>query len=325
MNIKPVDKSIILATTLGFTYVLYFSPVYAVSSPQKDEEPSIGALERFDASRNAVSRQVVRFADWIDTFFAGDRVYDELQESHVKIYMLQTHFEHGKPKYESKIKAKLTFPKTEHRLKLLIESNEDDEESIQPQQQTLTDAAEDTDQSIGLRFVEKDTPSWHVQTDALLRFRPEMETITRLRLRNNTVVDAWIYRFSETVSWYSIDGIKETTRENIDNAFADNWLFRSSTFLTWKNSNGYFNYGQDFLLFHNISNRKALTYQAGIRGDTEYKPRTTDYILSARYREQIHRGWLFYEVIPAIHYPVEEDYKPVRSVSLKLEIVFDEN
>ncbi|WP_455217581.1 hypothetical protein, partial [Kaarinaea lacus] len=138
------------------------------------------------------------------------------------------------------------------------------------------------------------------------------------------IIGDWLYRTSETISWYSREGAEETTQLNIDNNFAEKWLFRSSTFATWKNINGYFNYGQDFIFFQSINKRKALTYQVGARGITEDTPHTTDYFLSARYREEIHKGWLFYEVIPAVHHPVENGYKPVRSLSLKLEIVFDE-
>jgi hypothetical protein len=326
LNINSVNKYKILTIAIGLTQVFCFTTVNADTNNLKnDEQPSIEALEPFDATRDTISHQVVSFADWIDTFFAGDRVYDELQESHVKIYMLQTHFEHDKPLYQTKIKAKLNFPKTEQRLKLLIESGEDDDEESLPQEESIVDATEKTDQAIGLRFIETKTPTWRIHTDALLRFRPEVETITRLRLRRRDVWESWVYRFSETVSWYSIEGLRETSRMNIDHSISENWLFRSSTFGTWKNSNGYFNYGQDFLLFQSINKRKALTYRAGIRAITEHKPRTTDYILSANYREQIHKGWLFYEVIPAIHFPIEEDHKPVKSVSLKLEIVFDEN
>lgn len=327
MKNQPVNKYKIIAFSIGLTQALCITSVNAETASQKaDEQPSIKALEPFDATRDAISNQVVRFADWIDTFFAGERVYDdELQESFVKIYMLQTHLEHDKPLYEKKIKAILTFPKTEQRLKLLIEPIEDEEEDRPIPQESIPNATEDTDQAVGLRFIETKTPTWRIHTDALLRFRPEAETITRLRIRRRALREAWIYRFSETISWYSINGIKEVTRLNIDNAFTDDWLFRSSTYAIWKNSNGYFNYGQNFLLFQNISKRKAMTYQAGIRADNEDGPKTTNYVLSMRYREQIHKGWLFYEVIPAINFPIEEDHKPVRSVSLKLEIVFDEN
>ncbi|WP_455217158.1 hypothetical protein, partial [Kaarinaea lacus] len=247
-------------------------------TPKQEEPPSISALEPFDNTVDIISHQVVRLADSIDTFFAGDRVYEELQESHVKVYLLQTHTENEKPLYETKIKAKLTFPKTERRLKLLIETDEVDEEESQAQQESIASAAEKSDQSVGLRFVETETETWRVQTDALLRFHSgEIQTVARLRLRNKTVVGDWLFRTTETISWNSSEGAKETTRLNIDNNFAEKWLFRSSTFATWKNINGYFNYGQDLIFFQSINKRKALTYQVGARGITEDTPHTTDY------------------------------------------------
>lgn len=316
----------IIAFSIGLTQALCVASVNAETASQKaDEQPSIKAIEPFDATRDVISYQVVRFADWIDTFFAGERAYDELQESHVKIYVLQTHFEHDKPLYETKVKAKLTFPKTQKRLKLLIESEDDDEEDEQAQQESIVKAAEKTDQSIGLRLIQTESDEWRIHTDALLRFRSGVETVARLRISRRKVRGSWINRLSENITWNSKDGLKETTRLTFDHTMTNDWLFRSTTHATWKNINGYFNYGHDFLLFQNISKRRALTYQTGIRAITEQKPRTTNYFLSMRYREQIHKGWVFYEIIPAINYPIEANHNPVRSISLKLEVVFDDN
>lgn len=330
---SPINKQTILLVSLG----LVFGPctTHANTDNEKQQQealPSISVLTPLDKPRDVISNQVVRFADWIDTFFAGDRAYDELQDSHVKIYILQTHFEHDKPVYETTLKAKLTLPRTQKRLKLLIESeededNEDDEDAVTDigQQDSIVEATEETSQSIGLRFIQKETKLWRIHTDALLRYRSGIEPVVRLRLRRRVVRDSWIYRISENITWDSTDGLQETTRLTIDHTLAEKWLFRSSTHATWKNINGYFNYGQDFLLYQNISKRKALTYQTGIRAITQDKPHTTNYFLSLRYREQIHRGWLFYEIIPVINHPEEEDFKPVRSISLKLEAVFGRN
>lgn len=295
----------------------------ADAGQQNDALPSIKLLEPLDTPRDFISQQVVNFADSIDAFFAGDRVYDELQESHIKIYIQQIHYEKRSPLYETKIKAKLAFPKTQKRLKLLIESEEDEDEDIP--QESIVKATEESDQSVGIRYIEKKTEKWRVHTDALLRFRSEIDTVARLRIRRRFDQGAWIYNLSENIFWVSSEGLGETTKLNIDHSFAEKWLFRSATHAKWKHKYGYFKYGQDFLLFQNISKRKALTYQAGIRAISEDRPHTVNYILSARYREQVHKGWLFYEVIPAINYPIEERYKPVRSIALKLEIVFDEN
>lgn len=319
---KPTSTFKTIIIFLGLT-LCFIQARADTDSQEKDELPSIKALERFDSPRNIISNQVVRFADWVDTFFAGDRAYDELQGSYIKLYLLQTNLDHEKPAYDTKLKAKLVFPKTQKRLKLLIERDEEEDEDLE--QQSIAEAVEENDTSIGLRFIQKESKLWRVHTDALLRYRSGIETVARLRLRRRFVNGPWIYRFSENIFWNSTDGAGETTRMDVDHTLSDKFLLRSSTHATWENKNGYFNYGQDFLLFQNISKRKALTYWTGIRAVTDRKPHTTNYILSVRYREQVHKGWLFYEVSPQINYPIEEDHKPVKSISLKLEIVFSEN
>lgn len=324
MNIYPTKKYGCYWLFLGLLPALLCATVKADDSVQKDEPlPSLSILEPLDKPRDVISRQVINFADWIDTFFAGDRVYDELQESHVKLYIQQTYFDNNGPSYYSKLKVKLVFPKTEKRLKLLIEDEEDEDEETA--QQSITDVTEGSDQAVGLRYVEKKTKLWRIHSDALIRRRSEWEVIGRFRVRRRFENGPWIYRLSEYINWISTDGLIEKTRLDIDHTLAKKFLFRSSTFATWKNKNGYFDYGQDFLVFQNINKRKALTYQAGISAITENRPHIINYNLSIRYREQVHKGWLFYEIIPAINFPIEEDHNPVKSIAFRLEAVFNDD
>lgn len=321
--------------TLTRKYDLYFiftglvsalccpSVVNASSDSQNDELlPSIKILEPLDTPRDAISHGVASFADWIDTFFAGDRVYDEIQESHVKYYAQQTYFDKDGPSFYSKLKVKLVFPKTEKRLKLLIESEEDDEETPQ---QSIATVPENTDPSIGLRFVEKKSTLWRIHSDALVRRRSKWEIIGRLRIRRRIDNGPWIYRISEYINLVSTDGLSEKTKLDIDNALGEKFLFRSSTFATWKNINGYFDYGQDFSLFQTLNKKRAITYQTGIRAISEHNPHTINYYLTMGYRVQAHKDWLFYEINPAINYPIENNFNPIKSISFRLEVVFNDN
>ncbi|WP_455199347.1 hypothetical protein, partial [Kaarinaea lacus] len=130
MKNKSCSRIKLLVWCAGFSATVFLTASRADTSPQdtpqQESLPSIKALEPLDSTRDIISHQLIRFADSIDTFFAGDRVYDELQESHIKVYLLQTNVENEEPLYQTKIKAKLVFPKTQERLKLLIESDDED-------------------------------------------------------------------------------------------------------------------------------------------------------------------------------------------------------
>ena len=305
--------------------LLFFSPtVYAETLPKDkmEEIPSIESLEKFDSYRDTASHQVTRFANWIDNFFADDRIYDEKQGSHIKLNLLQTYFEDYKPEYEAEIKAKLDLPKTQGKLQLLIESDDEDEENTQ--KSSISEAVENQEQSIALRYIQKHTDKWRITNIAGIRFfNSEIDPFARFRIRRFIGYDQWTYRITESIFWFNSEGAGETTRLDIDHTLTKNLLFRATTEATWLNINSYFDLGQDLILFQNINKRKSIAYQAGTRGISEPDVHATNHFLLLRYRQQLHKKWLFFEFIPAINHPIENDYKPIRSITLKFEIVFD--
>lgn len=284
-----------------------------------EDLPSIPYLDEFEDQHSYISQQILDFADMLDTFFSNDRAYEELQDSHISLYILQTNIDKEKPGYRAQLKAKLVLPKTQKKFKLLIESQEEDEDS---QQANLTDVLQSQEQTLGLRFIEEEAKHWRIQTDLGLRFKSGIDTLARLRLRRLITKETWVYRISETLYWYRIDGAGETTRLDIDHPLTKNLLFRSTSQAIWLNKNSYFDLGQDFVLFQKLNKRKAISYQTGMRGITEPHTHKTNSFVSIRYREQIHRNWLFLEVNPGVNYPEDNDYKPLKYIIFKLEAVF---
>ncbi len=307
-----------------FALLFIFSPTYAEN---KTEEPlpSIEVLEGYDSYRDTASQQVTRFANWIDNYFADDRIYDEKQGSYLKLNILQTYFENDDPLYDAQIRAKLDIPKTQKRLQLFILSNDEIENDAQ--KTSINEAIEKQEQLVGLQFFNPDSKLWKITTIAGVRLHSGLDPFARLRFRRLIEKKIWSFRITQSFFWFESDGAGERTRLDMDRRLTKKLLFRSTTQATWTNINHYFDTGQDLIIFQNISKHKSLAYQLGARGiiDSRVDPQVyaTDYFLSIRYRQQIHRGWMFLDVIPSISHPRENDYKPVRSITLKLEIVFD--
>jgi len=315
-RLLPVFYSLLL--------LLLISPaLHAETSPTKEEDqlPSIRTLEPLDRYRDTASQKVTRFANWIDNFFANDRIYNEAQRSYIKLYLIQTHIENNKSIYDAQIKAKLDIPKTQKRLQLFIESIDEDESDAQ--QTSIDETIEKQEQSIGLRFLNLDSKLWKVTTIAGIRFHSGVDPFGRIRLRRLTEKGSWTYRFTESIFWFESDGAGETTRFDMDHPLTKNLLFRSTSQATWKNITDQFDIGQDLILFQTINKHKSLAYQVGGRAIKDSELYSTDYFYLVRYRQKIHKNWMFLDIIPAINHPRDNDFKPVRSISLKLEIVFD--
>lgn len=327
---QPVHRKfftffLLLLLLFIFPTILAAAPPKERIKDEKEPQPSIETLETLDSYRDTASRQVTRFANWVDNFFADDRIYDEKQGSYIKLNVLQTYFENGDPIYDAQIKAKLDIPKTQKRLQLFIVSVDEDESDAQ--QTSIDKTVEKQEQSIGLQFFNPDLKLWKVTTIAGVRIHSGLDPFARLKFRRLIEKEFWTYRFTESIFWFESDGAGETTRLDMDRRLTKKLLFRSTTQATWKNINHYFDTGQDLIIFQNINKHKSLAYQLGTRGiiDSRVDPQVyaTDYFLSVRYRQQMHKKWLYLDIIPSINHPRENDYKPVRSITLKLEIVFD--
>lgn len=286
---------------------------------QAEDLPSISYLDGLNGTHAYISRQIQDFADKLDTFFSNDRAFEELQGSRINLNLLQTNIDHKKPGYRAELRAKLVFPKTQKKLKLLIETQDEDQET---QQTILPSALQTQEQTLGLRFIEKETRKWRVHTDTGLRFKSGVDTFARLRLRRQITDDTWIYRIAQNFYWYRIDGAGENSRLDIDHSITEHLLFRSTSEATWLNKNRYFDLRQDLVLFQKINRRKAISYQAGIRDNTEPHTQAKNYFISARYREQVHQNWLFLEVNPGVNYPEDNNYKPIKYIIFKIEAVF---
>jgi len=301
---------------------LYSTTLYATEDTppaKKATEPRISLLEPLDSTRNAVSHQVTEFANWLDNFFGDDRIYEESQNSRLKLNLLQINEEGYQPRFETRLQGKLTLPNTQKRLKILFES--DPEENTGPDT-TITEAVEAQEQSLGLRYIQLSTDWLRAHTDIGVRFRSGLDTFVRFRLRGLFTLGHWNLRATETLFWRDSTGPGETTRLDIERQFVKTWLFRATSKATWLDKTSQFDMGQDFFLIHTINKHRAVIYRTGLTAVSEPEVQTTGYILSVRLRQQIHRDWLFFEINPKVVYPRAENFHSRHSLTFKLEVVF---
>ena len=132
----------------------------------------------------------------------------------------------------------------------------------------------------------------------------------------------WQFRATETLFWYDSTGPGETSRLDIERRLSEDYLFRSTSQATWLDETQQFDLGQDFYLIHTINKYRGIIYQTGLTAASEPDIHTTAYLLSVRFRQQIHSDWLFFEINPKIIYPQENDFNSQYSLTFKLEVVF---
>ena len=269
-----------------------------------------------DTTHSYISTWFCEPARWFDGFFSDKSLYEEGRAgAKVRWRNDVVLSEHVSPDFISTISARLQLPNTSKRLKLVFES--DNLDSISEP------VAEGTDINQGtLGFLYDFIDSQKANLSLRLSFSPSIT----LRYRyTHSISAALITRFTQSL--YRKEGLFGTTsRFDIDKAIDVKNTLRWSNQLEIVDHLDGLEWVTALVLFHRINEKSALSYESSITGITEPYALTTDYRLAIRYRRNIHREWLFYEITPQVTWPKlnnTDERHSIFSVTFRLEVFFE--
>jgi hypothetical protein len=308
-------------------------PVYAEETPSDPPATEIPApliptpsLDVMDAPRDYLSEQFTGLIGKIDRFFGDDRHYQESNKSVLQLDLTRVTGYNGDGLYVLSGRAKLDLPNTEKRLHLTVESDADQNPSGDQSRSQPNVTKRTTAQSVAaaLRFERMYAERWHFSTDAGIQFQGTATTpFTRARGSVIGSIGDWNTKTSETVFWFNTIGVGETTRFDLERFLSEPMLMRISSNATWLHDRQNFDLRQDFSLFHTWDERTALLYQASVLGISTPQTHATDYILLVSYRYRLHRDWLFFELDPQLHFPIDKQFHTSPALMMRLEMLFD--
>ncbi len=288
-------------------------------------------LDVIDQPRDYVSKEFVDLVSGIDRFFGNDRNYQETNNSVLQLDLTRVMGYGGLHQFVLQGKAKVQLPSTEKRFHLLIESDPDTNTANATRQVQVNQpaATTQTPSSYGAGVgMERQSPEdrWHLATNVGLKFAG-INTSPFARARGSYAVplDDWRLKAMETVFWFNTTGAGETTQVDFERTLSDPLLFRASSNATWTNTTQRFDLRQDFILFDQVDERRALQYQASVIGisDASLQSHVVDEVLLMLYRYRLHREWMYLEVSPQLHFPADHSYKAAGTLSVRLEVLFD--
>jgi len=275
----------------------------------------------YDSAHAVVNTVFCEPAVWFDDFFASDRIFEEVAGTYVRwrndfIYNQESGY-----KFQTNLNFSIELPRISSKLKLIFEGDEDQAlQDVLPSQQ-----AESSNNTLGLRLDVKDTDR--------SRFNISLSAKPRIRLRYRytyPVRNDFLIRFTQEVqNEKGVNGAR--TRVDFEKAFLPLKLFRSTTEVFVTEDFPGADLSQAFSLFKRISKKSSVSYEASAVGITRPENLVTNYRLGIRYRQSIHRDWLFLEVTPDITWPITlsedretiiNDRRSVYSIIVRLEVHF---
>lgn len=315
-----------LLCLLPGTYLFY--PLQLLGAEQAPEQAQPAEfIYPLDAPRDYLSEKFVGFASSIDRFFGDERNYQESNKSVFQLDLTRVVEHGGDRKFALSGKAKLHLPVAEKKLHLLLESDPEKNLSGEPPPgQAVLNEKVVTPGSYGaaVRYEKAEESRWHFSADAGLKFQGvNTNPFVRTRGSYSVAVEQWRLKVAESLFWFNSIGAGESTQLDVEHFLSDPVLFRATSNVTWLDDKQSFDLRQDLSIYHTVSGRTALLYQASAIGASEPQAQVTEYVVLVLYRYRLHRDWIFFELSPQLHFPRENNYNSVPLLNLRLEMLFD--
>ena len=289
--------------------------------PSKNESSYFSYL---DSSQQYISSSLNSLATNLDAFFANEKTDYTLSGSYLRLGYSSIWNEEGELSNSSNINFKLRLPNTENKLKFVFETDtaETDSNSTQTIKSNTTDNVDEKEYLAGLQATLKDVEHWRFRTSGGVRLRDSFDAYIRLNMDWRDKYGNWHLHWNEKPYWSNFTGWGLDSLFEIDRNLSNKILFRSSSLARWTATLDYFNLSQVFAIFQVLSDKSAVSYQAGVYGVDEPEILTTNYLLSMSYRRNIYKDYLFFEFTPQINYIKTENFSPEHSITFKLDMIF---
>lgn len=285
------------------------------SSPEEQcysENKEIGVL---DSTYHYLNTKFCQPAIWFDSFFVDERMTDDARAgTMIRWYSDFSWSETDGYQFRTSLKAKVHLPKATKKLKLVFESDTDDDVF-----DLFPSSGDELENSLGLRYdwYAKERSSFNIK----VTLRPSIEARYRYSypITKNTLL-----RFTQRI--YSRKKVLgESSQFDLDHDLNEQFLVRWTNYAKYEDDTNNFELGSGLTLYQSISSKQAMNYKASVTGYDRPDAYISNTHLSMTYRQNIYRDWLFYEVTPEYNWNKEIDEKRQNEAMLtfRLEFLFN--
>jgi len=267
-----------------------------------------------DTAFNYVNSRVCQPAIWFDNFFVDERIDEDANAGSVIRWRNDFSYVEGEGyQYKTRLKARFYLPKVTKRVKLVIES--DDEDDLFGLFPSSSDEAENI---FALRY------DWLNSERTSLNFKITAHPGAEARFRYTYPIseDLLLRATQKVYQKKKLTG--ESTKLDLDYSFSPEFLLRWSNFATYEDDIKGWELGSGLTLYQHISDQQALNYQLSTTGTNRPYHYISNTHMSVTYRQNILRPWFFYELTPEYNWSKEPDTEREGEfkATIRLEILF---
>ncbi|PLX90887.1 MAG: hypothetical protein C0614_00160 [Desulfuromonas sp.] len=295
-------------------------------NPQEGNLERIGRAYATTLRHQELSRAIDSFSRRIDSFFGDDRLYDEITETYASFNLSGLYQRGGELSTETRFRLRLDLPRTENRIKLRLESEDDEyDDENSTSSPPGAEPPEDNDINASLQFILQETRNWSISLSPGVKLNAPLEPYAKLRLRRNFDLFSWRLRFVQAFEWYESTGYGSKSTLYFDRIISERGLLRLTS-EAYRNQEGYspndFRVSQKIRLFYVLNEQVRLSTELAIIGHTQPNWHQDHSFFNIRARRNIHQDFVFLELKPQIDFQRDNGFHGETSVMLSLEILF---
>lgn len=304
--------------------VLLVSCMLSVSAIAEDLPDS--GESGVDKLHSYVADRVTLTASWLDSFFDNKNYQDERNDTSLRL-IVRSFSEQGEgTDFSTRAKLRLRLPKLQRKALLFVSRSNEDLDSTDSNFEATDDASRGNNEdslSLGMRYFFNDDIRKNASLSGGVRFRsgsPVAYLEPRYRyFRSLASVDV---RFIQKLTWYTDTGLASQTQLQLERPVLENWFFRASSQLDWfDDEDGVFpKLGLEWQ--RPIDEQRAVAVRANSYFSTQPTGVMDSTVVGLRYRQQIWRKWLSFEVAPQVAFVRDDDYKATPGLFLQMQAEF---
>ncbi|MCD6003460.1 hypothetical protein ACM25P_18840 [Vreelandella alkaliphila] len=300
---------------------------YAIE--EEDSDLPEWAEARVEPFRASIGNWVDNTSRNIDSFFGGDQSASVDNRSYLRLGQEIDWMEGEGTSGDISVRYRIDLPTTEDRLRLIIESDPEESQGTLADQgsgRLYNDQRDRRTSTFGLDWLESrdKRENWSNRFGAGVRLRLPLDPYVRFTSERlwDFKDSPWQLESFNRLSWFNNSGYSARTEWDFGRPLSTNRHLRFITNVQWREEEDTLEYSEVVQLNQRLNRRSALRYSAIAIGESLSNPRMTNYYLQTRYRRDIHKGILFADVIPELHFQREVSYDPRWAMTLRVEMYF---
>ncbi len=296
---------------------------------RRKKEPNL--LKWVDQTHAQWSEDISDLGAYLDGLMGGIEGVQDDNKSYLKIDLGLYHSKFGDTEIDPKIRFRLDLPVLKEKLRLVFESEPDQAKELGERKLGAfpTTQNSDTNDNIYASFrywiESRKWSSLSFDTGVRVRIRPDV--FSRIRaIRSWSLTERWLFRYSQELFWFESQGLGTQTQFNFDRSINQQFMFRKTIALDWSERNARYDLLNQFSIFQNLDESRALEYAIGMKSDYQGSQALAEnYFAHLIFRSRLYKDWLFYQLDTGIEYPRDFQFLPNPFIAIRLEMLFSDD